>query len=92
MEDIEIFVAGAESSLPTVSVPESQQDSDSCQDIRVVRKACRTTGDILDNFSLLYMPDNGNEVCTICVPSPQDETFSAKMMLTVVKVFFLNGR
>ena len=38
VEDIETFVAGAESSLPTVSVPESQQDSDSCQDIRVVRK------------------------------------------------------
>ena len=39
VKDIETFVAGAESSLPTVSVPESQQDSDSSQDIRVVRKA-----------------------------------------------------
>ena len=60
VEDIETFVAGAESSLPTVSVPESQQDSDSCQDIGVVRKACRTIGDFLDNFLLLYMPDYGN--------------------------------
>ena len=72
----------------------SQQDSDSSQDIRVVvRKACcRTIGDLLDNFLLLYMPDCGNLVCTICIPSPQDETFSAKINLTVVKVFFLNGR
>ena len=38
------------------------------------------------------MPDYGNLVCTICIPSPQDETFSAKINLTVVKVFFLNGR
>ena len=57
MKDIETFVAGAESSLPTVSVPQSQQDSDSSQDIRVVRKPCRTIGDLLDNVSLLYMPD-----------------------------------
>ena len=38
------------------------------------------------------MPDYRNLVCTICNPSPQDETFSAKINLTVVKVFFLNGR